>query len=209
MMPLRAVLFDMDGVLVDSYALWFALMDAAARELVGRPIDPEEFRAAWGQSTEADIAAWYPGCTVSQLEAYYNEHLPLHLDALVVMPDARQVVAVVRARGLATAVVTNAPSSIADRFLISAGIVVDTLVAGGDARAPKPAPDPILLACHRLGVDPLESLMVGDSPCDLLAAHAAGVSFLGVGSIGSATLRDALEVIDIRAAAARARRARV
>ncbi len=54
-MKLRAVLFDLDGVLVDSYALWFHLLNAVARKLRYPAISREMFASNWGQAIEADV----------------------------------------------------------------------------------------------------------------------------------------------------------
>jgi len=58
---LRAVLFDLDGVLVDSYEVWFHLMNAAAGELRYPAISRELFQTTWGQGVQADIKNYYPG----------------------------------------------------------------------------------------------------------------------------------------------------
>ncbi len=52
---IRAVLFDLDGVLVDSYEVWFPLLNACARELGCPAIDRDRFRDAWGQGVQEDL----------------------------------------------------------------------------------------------------------------------------------------------------------
>ncbi len=56
---LRAVLFDLDGVLVDSYRVWFHLLNGAAKELGYPPISPEVFQSCWGQGIEADVEKFF------------------------------------------------------------------------------------------------------------------------------------------------------
>src|SRR5438105_4407538 len=62
-----AVLFDLDGVLVDTYEAWFSLMNAAVRDMGFPPVARERFRASWGQSTEADARDFFPGRAVEEV----------------------------------------------------------------------------------------------------------------------------------------------
>ena len=70
----RAILFDMDGVLVDSYEAWFHLMNSAARELGYPPISRERFCDVWGQGPDLDVELFFTRHTIPEVEAYYNSH---------------------------------------------------------------------------------------------------------------------------------------
>src|SRR5215813_6313619 len=65
---LRAVLFDLDGVLVESRAVWFEVMRAIARKFGYSEISAEQMRRAWGQGIAEDVRMFYPGLTVEELE---------------------------------------------------------------------------------------------------------------------------------------------
>ena len=66
-MPVRAVLFDMDGVLIDSYGAWRRVVDDA-RERFGRPpLDDDEFAGGWGQGLDADVVRWFTGVYQAEL----------------------------------------------------------------------------------------------------------------------------------------------
>lgn len=177
----RAVLFDMDGVLVDSYDAWFALLNQAARAFGCAEVSAEAFVPTWGQGLGADIEVFFPGCSEEVLRDYYDRHLGEHLDLVKVDPSGAPLFARLRTLGIATAVVTNTPTRAAMAVLARAGIDPDVVVGAGDTAEAKPAPDMVLLACRRLGVGTSDAVMVGDSEFDRLAAKAAGVAFIPFG----------------------------
>ena len=71
---IKAILFDMDGVLVDSFEAWAKLVDATARHFGYPSVGREEFLNVYGQSTELDVAKFFPGSTVLEIDNYYEVH---------------------------------------------------------------------------------------------------------------------------------------
>ena len=177
---LRAVLWDLDGVLLDSYEVWYHLLNETSRAFGGIEISRQMMRDGWGQGVAADVERFFPHKTVAETEAYYHAHFMEHARYLRVDPDARAVTAELRRRGLAQAVITNTPSPLAREILAAAGLELDTVVGGTDVPNAKPAPDMVREACRRLGVAETESLVVGDSRYDLEAARGAGVTCIGL-----------------------------
>jgi HAD superfamily hydrolase (TIGR01509 family) len=179
-LPIRAVLFDLDGVLVDTYEAWLGLVQATARHFGAPAVTREAFDATWGQSVEDDTRELVPGPTVAEVAAHYSKHFREHVGAIVANPEARATLLGLRARGLGTACVTNSPAPLAREILAVAGLrdALDTVVAAGDVPQPKPAPDMVLAACRRLHAAPAEALLVGDSRFDEAAAAAAGTGYL-------------------------------
>ena len=178
MTTLRAVLFDLDGVLVDSYQVWFRLMQAASLRFGGPSIDAESFRSMWGQGVDADAA--FLECEIDPLETFYNEHFMSFGDALGIDPAGGPTFARVHAAGLESAVVTNTPTPLARDILAAAKLEPTTVVGGTDVLLPKPAPDMLLRACELLGVEPGHTVMIGDSTFDRDAARGAGSPFIGL-----------------------------
>ena len=176
---MRALLFDLDGVLVETYGVWHAVINAFARERGYPAISDQAMQASWGQGVDADARTFFRGTSVAELEAFYNERLPDHLDDLSVMPGAARVTRRIRAAGIPIAVVTNTPAPLAREMLRRADVAPDVLVGGTDVPHPKPAPDIVLRACELLGVPPGETAVVGDSDFDRRAAGAAGARFIG------------------------------
>lgn len=183
-----AILFDLDGVLVDTYEVWFHLLAALARELGYPDVTRAAFQAGWGQGIEADVRRFFPRHTVPALERLYAERLDAHLDHLGVVEGVAEVFSALRRRGLPSAVVTNTPAGMARALVARAGATPDALVGGTDVARPKPAPDMVLLACERLGAAPAASWVVGDTAFDRDAARAAGARFAGLGVAGDVSL---------------------
>lgn len=195
-MTIRGVLFDLDGVLIDSYEAWFSLTRAAAEDLGYAPPDRKAFAAMWGQGISADVENLYTRHTVEEIERYYDAHFPRHLDAVAVDPDAAPLFRSLRRRNLRLGVVTNTPSPLARTFLEKAGLHPDALAGGTDVKEPKPAPDLVLLALQRLDVLSSEAILVGDSRFDREAAEAAGVTFWGYRTAGDRRVESLPEVAE-------------
>jgi HAD superfamily hydrolase (TIGR01509 family) len=199
---IRAVLFDLDGVLIDSYEVWFHLTNGAAQDLGYPEISRKLFAECWGQGIEADVARFYPDHTIAELERYYGEHFIDHSRHLDVDREAPRVLDELRSSRVGTAVITNTPSPIARGILEAAGLAVDVLVGGTDVPRPKPAPDMVQRACEVLGVALADAVVVGDTRFDLEAAEAAGVRTVGLRIDGDQRierLEDVLSLVSERA----------
>ena len=194
---IRAVLFDMDGVLVDSFEAWLRLMNATASHFGCPPVERDQFRAAYGQPTEEDVRAFFPGRTVAEVEAFYDAHFGDYSQHVESNPEAPHVVLILRHMDIRIGVITNTPSPLARQILKDVGIAPDILVGGSDVPKAKPAPDMVLRACELLGVAPADALVVGDSTYDQQAAAAAGVPFAGRGIGGDTTLEGLSDVLGL------------
>jgi HAD superfamily hydrolase (TIGR01509 family) len=185
-MTLRAVLFDMDGVLVRTEEVWRRVVGEAGKHFRGREITPEEFAPTFGQGTIADIRVFGLACTPAELDGFYRDHFADHADHTWVDPEAAPVLAALRARGLKTALVTNTAHALARRILAASGLLesLDALACSDLVPRPKPAPDSVRFALETLGIPAGDALMVGDSRYDREAAAAAGVRFAGFGIDG-------------------------
>jgi HAD superfamily hydrolase (TIGR01549 family) len=193
----QAILFDLDGVLINSYRLWFHLLNHAARELGYPPIPDEVYRTTWGQSTTADHEAFFQRHEVEAIEAFYDAHYFEHLDHLEVPEEVPSLFDELRQRGLKGAVVTNTQSSLAREIVKRAGARPDVIVGGSDVTRGKPAPDMLFRAAKLLEVPIGSTWMVGDSRYDSEAARAAEVFFVGVGIRGDLRVGRVGEVLDL------------
>jgi len=172
-----ALLFDLDGVLVDTYDVWFHLLNDVARRLDYPPVDAASYRTTWGQGLEEDVRRFYPRHTVPQIRAEYDKYYGDHLHRLKAMPGGAEALA---KWPQPKAVITNSPVSLARRALSLAKLeAFFQEVVGSDLVAnSKPAPDMVFEACRRLKTTPGRALVIGDSRFDEGAAKAAGAPFV-------------------------------
>lgn len=193
----RAVLFDLDGVLVKSEDAWFLAVEEAGRRFRGRAITREEFAPTFGQGTKADIRVFGLDVTAAALDAFYVEEFLRHLPSVWVNPDARPLLEALAARGLGRALVTNSVGVVADA-LLRRGVLEQLMpvrATSDRVSRAKPAPDLVELALKEVGVAAHEAVMVGDSRFDREAAKAAGVRFFGLGLDGDVRLEALSEVV--------------
>ena len=198
---IRAVIFDLDGVLVDSEQVW----DAARRQLT------EDSSGRWSESATQDMMGmssieWsrymheelgvkmppeeISAAVVKRIEGLYREHLPL-------IPGAREAVERVAARwplGLASS--ANRP--VIEVVLELSGLedFFEITISSEEVAHGKPAPDVYLEAARRLRVDPALCAAVEDSSSGILSAHAAGMRVVAIPNRAFPPSKNALEAAD-------------
>ena len=158
--PVKAVLFDLDGTLVDSVPMLTAAVNRVMRANGCPEFTEAQIAAMVGRGAKALIESVCAAQGIEPtpenvqrfLQAYAAAMMGSGLPEEKFYPGAREAVAALQAAGF-----------------------LDVLVAGDDTDHPKPAPDMLLLACEKLGVSPTEAVMVGDSENDAWAAKAAGI----------------------------------
>jgi len=194
-----AVLFDMDGVLVNSEEVWFRVVDSAGRKFRGSPVTREEFAPTFGQGTVADIEVFKLDCTPRQLDRFYEEEFVRHLDAVWVHPRARHTLQVLVQRHIRRGLITNTVSLLARAVLSRAGLLDVLEVIGTADLVPraKPAPDLLQYVARELGTAPRDTWVVGDSRYDAEAAKAAGMYFVGVRREGDVRIDDLGAFLDL------------
>jgi HAD superfamily hydrolase (TIGR01509 family) len=198
----RAVIFDNDGLLLDTESVWTrAEEDLFARRGL-------EFTLTHKLELVGSSAPVAGGVLARHLDEPGRElELIAELDELVYkelergvepMAGALELVALVREHGLPTAVVSNSPSRFIARALNLVGLSesFDVVVSGHEVPAPKPAPDAYLEAAARLGVEPgPEVIVFEDSPTGVAAGRAAGMTVIGVPSLPGVELDAAHELV--------------
>lgn len=180
-MSIRAILFDMDGVLVRTEEIWARILEDAGQRFRGSPVTREEFAPTFGQGTAADVKVFGLDVTTEELDRFYQQSFLDHAQDVWVDPDAAGVLERLHARGFRNAVVTNTVFGLAERLLRGARLLelIDAISCADMVARPKPAPDLVLHALEELGIGPGEAWFVGDSRFDREAALAAGTTFVG------------------------------
>ncbi|HEX2904017.1 MAG TPA: HAD family phosphatase [Jatrophihabitans sp.] len=183
--PLQAVLWDMDGTLVDTEPYWITAEyrlvesyghswnDQHAHAIVGKPL-----LVSAAYIREHGRVPLEPAEIVDQLLAAVIADVRRHIEWRPgVLPLLREITAA----GLPSAMVTMSYRNLAGVVAAAAPAgSFDTLVCGDDVRNGKPDPEPYLLAAARLGVDPASCLAIEDSPSGIASAEAAGCVVVAV-----------------------------
>jgi HAD superfamily hydrolase (TIGR01509 family) len=185
---LLAVLWDMDGTLVDSEKLWDVSLTELAHRLGGE-LSADTRAAMVGGSMASTLRRMFaevglaatPGATADAGRWLTERTGELFGSDLRWRPGAPEALRMARAAGLATALVTSTQRVLTERALDWIGREhFDVVVCGDEVDRPKPAPDPYLRAAELLGVPAWRCLAVEDSPTGSAAAEAAGCVVLVV-----------------------------
>ncbi|MBN1675299.1 MAG: HAD-IA family hydrolase [Kiritimatiellae bacterium] len=184
---IRAVIFDMDGVLTDSEPLICAAATAMFKEH-GVTVQPADFRPFVGTGENryiGGVAARY-GVTLDIQAAKrrtYEIYLELVPDRLEAFPNAQRVVRRCKAAGYRIALASSADLIKIEANLNKIGLppaLWDAIVAAEDVRERKPAPDIFLAAAAKLNVTPAQCVVIEDAVNGIAAAKAAGMRCIAV-----------------------------
>lgn len=194
-----AVVFDLDGLLVDSEPLWGRAEKRVVLGL-GHAWDPAIRTLLLGKGSEdaaAALAAYVGGVDAVEVERrMLAEALTEFRNGVQARAGAHGLVGALDGR-IPLAVATNSRRVLAELALTSAGFDgrFQAVVCAEDVRAPKPAPDPYRTACARLGVDPARCVAFEDSPTGVASAKAAGLWVVGCPSFPGQVLTGADSVV--------------
>ncbi len=189
------VIFDNDGLLLDSESIW-SRGEQDLFERRGREFTLAHKQELVGTSAEVagEILAGHldqPG-GAAELIAELDELVLAELEhGVAPMPGARELVDELRRRSIVLGLVSNSPARFIARALELVGMsgLFEAIVSAHDVPAPKPAPDPYLAACRRLGLEPSPEIVVlEDSPTGVAAGLAAGLTVIGVPSLAGVEL---------------------
>ena len=175
-----ALLFDLDGTLVDSIELILSSFRHAFRTHVGTVPSDSEWIAGIGTPLLAQLRAFTDDDALARaMRDTYREYQLQHHDELMrPYPGVAEAMRELRTRGHATAVVTSKASDLADRALRFTGIrdTIDIVIGMEMTKRHKPDPEPVNVALAQLGRGAHEAIFLGDSPHDIAAGNAAGVT---------------------------------
>jgi HAD superfamily hydrolase (TIGR01509 family) len=178
--PVEAALFDMDGLLLDTEALYIQAMQAAARRLdLEMPLTLcHAMVGVPGRECNLMIQEFYgEGFSIEVFRGHFSTNIRELLEERIpVKPGAVELLDFLEARGIPRAVATSAGRTTAEHHLSRAGLLdrFQALATRDDVTHAKPEPDVYLEAARRLGVAPGRCLAFEDSNVGLAAAHAAG-----------------------------------
>ena len=184
---MRGVIFDWDGVVIDSSSHHERSWELLAEE-IRKPLPPGHFKAGFGKKNQEIIPGLY-GWSDDPVEIQRlgdrKEELYRELvreQGVVVLPGARELLESLKAASISRSVGSSTPRTNLDAIFAATGLgeLFDAVVSADDVGNGKPAPDVFLLAAKRLGLAPADCLVIEDAHVGIEAAHRAGMKVLAV-----------------------------
>jgi beta-phosphoglucomutase len=186
-----AAIFDMDGVLVDTYhAHYRSWLEMA--ELEGLHFTEAQFAPTFGRTSREIIAHFwgqdrYGAAEIAELDRQKEAAFRRIIEAdFPAMPGVRELLPALRDSGFQLAVGSSGPPENVRLVLDKLGSrgLFEAIVTGDDVQRGKPDPQVFLLAAERLGISPARCAVIEDAPAGVAAAHAAGMTSIGLLSTG-------------------------
>lgn len=199
---IKGIIFDLDGVLIDSYEAWQKLLNYALKNYGKKTISETEFQRFWGQGMEKDIEILLPEITLSQLQKFYEDNFQKFSNYIKVFPETEFVLKKLKEKGLKIAIASNSAPKILTFCIKEAGLekYLDYFLGASDSLKGKPEPDILFKILEVLKLKKEEVLFVGDSPFDIEAGKRAGIKTVGIGIKGDKeikNLKDLIYLIDL------------
>lgn len=190
-----AILFDMDGVLVDSLDSWWKSLNQTLKAFGHREISRDEFiEKYWGHDLQDNIERMKLNPEVGNFcNTIYSEHL----DDVTIYKDTKDTLQ--RLKRYKKAIITNTPRDCARQILKMFDIETyfSHIITSDDVRKAKPDPEIIFKACGRLNVYPETVVLVGDTGSDVQAGRAAGCTVVGIEIDADYTIKTLSELTKI------------
>jgi HAD superfamily hydrolase (TIGR01509 family) len=198
---LQAVMFDMDGLLVDSEPLWFRAEGAVMARLGGSwsPADQHMLVGGSMPSTVKYLLSKGTGTAEPAAVARWLTEGMVNLirsGPLPVLPGAVDLVAEAVTAGLPYALVTSSEPAVMDAVLARLPVQFPVTVCAADVAHAKPDPEGYLLAAAKLGTDPRRCIALEDSPNGVAAAEAAGYRTVAVPGVVPVPVRPGRVVLE-------------
>jgi HAD superfamily hydrolase (TIGR01509 family) len=193
---LQAVLWDMDGLLVDTEPVWTVAEEELAERLGGTWSDELKARIA---GTRLDVSVptileWYgvaatPAVVAETSTWLMGRMVELYRTEVRVLPGVRELLAELAHEEVQQALVSSSYRVLVDAVLTHGFGPFAVTVAGDEVPNGKPSPDPYLLACGLLGVEPKQCVVLEDSPAGVLSGKAAGCAVVAVPSVPGVVIK--------------------
>jgi len=191
----KAILFDMDGVLIDSFDIWWKSLNVALKAYNYDEVSKEEFENVyWGHGLRDNIKRM--GFS-KEIGDYCNSVYFKHINEIKIFSDAKATLQ--ELEKYKKSIITNTPKNITKKILKRFEIegYFNHIITSDDVVKEKPDPEIIYKACEKLDVNPKEVVLIGDTKNDILAGKAAGCTIIGVRIKGDYLVNSLTELLDI------------
>ncbi len=184
---MKGVIFDWDGVVIDSSAQHERSWELLAAE-IHKPLPEGHFKAGFGKKNQEiipDLLCWSSDPEEIQRLGDRKEELYQELvreQGVTILPGARELLSALKKAAIPRSVGSSTPRSNLDAIFAATGLdqFFNAVVCGDDVKQGKPAPDVFLLAAEKLGFAPSDCLVIEDAHVGIEAARRAGIKVLAV-----------------------------
>jgi sugar-phosphatase len=179
------VIFDMDGLLIDSEPTWKRVESEALKRALGLELTPEQLKRFTGRATRDFVrlvALDNPQLCVDQpelIELILSMMAQRIVDAPL-LPGARELINFLQAEGIPMAIASSTPRMLIEAVVERHQLPIEVITSGAEAKASKPHPEVFLQAAERLNADPFDCWVFEDSLNGVIAARAASMKVVAV-----------------------------
>lgn len=173
-----AILFDMDGVLIDSFRAWLQALNTSLKKFNLDEVNEQEFKEKfWGHDLNDNLKRLNLDKKVGDfcISIFGN-----FVDKIEIFPETKMVLE--KLNSFKKGLITNTPRGCISKVLRQFNLAkyFDVVVTSDEVKMGKPSPEMILKACHAFQIEPSDALLVGDTESDVLAGKKAGCIVVGL-----------------------------
>lgn len=191
----NAILFDMDGVLINSLDSWWKALNSALKRFKHQEITRDEFiKTYWGHDLKENLKRLQLNPEVAR---FCNITYGNHLDYISIYPDTKKTL--IQLTNYRKAIITNTPTDCAQQILRKFSIerFFEVIITSDDVIRAKPDPMIVLKACERLNVDVNKVVLVGDTDNDIKAGRDAGCIVIGLNITADITIHRLSDLLNL------------
>ena len=195
---IKAILFDLDGTLLDTSELIYKSFCHMFKEVLDIELPKTEITRLYGKPLERSLEKY--ANNREELERMINEYRSYNADhhdeMCAPFEGVMELLQTLNSKGIKLGIVTSKRKAVAERGMMLGGILeyMDVIISPESTTKHKPEGEPAMKACEILGVEPKEAIMVGDSSYDLLCGKNAGCFTCGV----EYTALDIKDLLDVK-----------
>src|SRR5262245_15541679 len=177
-MNFNCFIFDFDGTLAHSEPAYREAFLHSIKLHTGLEVDEREFGDFWNVTPQAVLSRYGPEMLDEMLASFEEHYYANHHHHLTPYDGISELLELLNDRGASIAIVSLKPRRAGEREIDFTGLrsLINLSVWGDDIERPKPEPDGVIHAITALGADPASTIVIGDSPADIIMGRAAGTS---------------------------------
>ena len=197
---IKAIIFDMDGVLFESHDAWVKVFNNARKHFGFKPISVEEFdENCWSVDSSIVVPKYFPGKTIKEVTSYYDKIFLDFINDVKLTPNVKETLKKLKEKNLKLAIATNTYHKQTERISKKLGLYnyFDAIVGADDVRIGKPQPDIIIKIAKDLGIDMDDLVFIGDTEIDMKTCKNAVCKTIGFKINGDKRIDEFKELLEV------------